>query len=61
MVDTFIKVLSFSAFLASASVSSNSIESETNPFTITQDVLDALEAIEDANNGEVKEVCYKDA
>ena len=61
MVDTFFKVLSFSAFLASASVSSNSIESETNPFTITQDVIDALEAIEDANNGEVKEVCYKDA
>ena len=38
-----------------------SIGSESNPLAITEDVLDALHAVEDAAEGEIDQVCYKDA
>ena len=41
--------------------SSLSIGSESNPLAITEDVLDALHAVEDAAEGEIDQVCYKDA
>ena len=37
------------------------IGSESNPLAITEDVLDALHAVEDAAEGEIDQVCYKDA
>ena len=38
-----------------------SIGTESNPLAITEDVLDALHAVEDAAEGEIDQVCYKDA
>ena len=38
-----------------------SIRTENNPLEITQDVIDAAHAVEAAVEGEVDQVCYKDA
>ena len=70
-MNALFKVISFSTSLALTTGSSLSIESETgsslsigsesNPLAITEDVLDALHAVEDAAEGEIDQVCYKDA
>ena len=68
-MNALFKVISFSASLAlttgsrieSETGSSLSIGSESNPLAITEDVLDALHAVEDAAEGEIDQVCYKDA
>ena len=61
------KVIALSLSLALTSGTSLKIEApglpdcSTTPFTVTKDVMETIKAIEDANAGKIKNVCYKRA
>ena len=65
-MNALFKVIALSTSLALTSGTSLKIEQpgglpdcSTSPFTVTKDVIETIRAIEEANAGEIKNVCYK--